>query len=66
MVLPTVVSLITDADDSTCAVAVAAAEPRAGLPNVYMVDSPALPLPGTLLLDPAELCGPMTDHTNIE
>lgn len=65
MGLPTVVSLITDADDSTRAVAMAAAEPRAGLPNVYVVDSPALPLSGTLLLDPAELRGPMTDHANI-
>lgn len=49
------VSLITDADHSTCAVAVAAAEPRAGFADVNMVHSPALPLSCPLLLNPAEL-----------
>lgn len=51
-------SLITDADHSTCAVAVATAEPRAGLADVNMVHPPALPLPGPLLLNPAELGRP--------
>lgn len=63
---PTVVSLITDADHSTCTVAMAAAEPRAGLANVNMVHSPALPLSGPLLLNPAELGRPETNHTNIQ
>lgn len=52
------VSLITDADHSTCTIAVAAAEPWAGLPNVNMVHSPALPFSCPLLLNPAELCSP--------
>ncbi len=52
------VSLITDADHSTCAVAVAAAEPRAGLADVNVVHPPALPLSGPLLLNPAELGSP--------
>lgn len=55
---PTMVSLITDADNSTCTVAVAAAQPRAGLANINMVHSPALPLSCALLLNPAELGSP--------
>lgn len=55
---PTMMSLITDADHSTCAVAMATAEPRAGLADVNMVHSPALPLSGPLLLNPAELGSP--------
>jgi len=53
-----VVSLITDADHSTCTVAVAAAEPRAGFTDVNIVHSPALPFSCPLLLNPAELGGP--------
>ena len=52
------VSLITDADHSVCAVAVAAADPRTGLADVNVVHSPALPLSCPLLLNPAELGGP--------
>ena len=52
------VSLITDADCSACTVAVAAAEPRAGLPDVNMVHAPALTLSCPLLLNPAELGSP--------
>lgn len=55
---PTMVSLITDADHSTCTVAVAAAQARAGLADINMVHSPALPLSCPLLLNPAELGGP--------
>lgn len=54
------VPLITDADHPARAVAVAAAEPRAGLADVHVVHPPALPLSGALLLDPAELGGPET------
>lgn len=57
------VSLITDADDSAGAVAVAAAQPRTGLADVDMVDSPALPLAAALLLEPAELRGPAAECT---
>lgn len=52
---PTVVSLVTDADHPASAVAVSAAEPRAGLANVNMVYCPAVTLSRPLLLDPAEL-----------
>lgn len=52
------VSLITDADHSTCTVAVAAAEPRASFTDINMVHSPALSLSGPVLLNPAELGGP--------
>lgn len=55
---PTMVSLITDADNSTCTVAVAAAEPRAGLSNVNMVHSPAVSLSCPLFLNPAKLSSP--------
>lgn len=57
------VSLITDADHSTCTVAVATAEPRAGLADVHMVHAPALPLSSPFLLNPAELGGPATNQT---
>lgn len=57
------VSFITDADDSAGAVAVAAAQPRTGLADVDVVDSPALPLAAALLLEPAELRGPAAEHT---
>lgn len=60
---PTVVPLITDADHPARAVAVAAAEPRAGLADVHVVHPPALPLAGALLLDPAELGGPERNGT---
>lgn len=56
-VRPTVVSLIADADHSAGAVAVSAAEPRAGLADVNMIYGPALTLPAPLLLDPTELSG---------
>lgn len=55
---PTMMSLITDADHSTSTVAVATAEPRAGLSNVNMVHSPALTLSCPLFLNPAELSSP--------
>lgn len=58
LLMLTMVSLITDADHSTCTVAVAAAESRAGLSNVNMVHSPAVPLSCALFLDPAELSSP--------
>lgn len=51
-------SLITDADHTTCAVAMAAAEPRAGLADVNVVHSPALALASLFLLNPAELGRP--------
>lgn len=49
------VSLVADADQAASAVAVSAAEPRAGLANVNVIYRPALALSGPLLLDPAEL-----------
>lgn len=52
------VSFITDADHSVCTVAVAAAEPRAGLADVNVVHAPALTLSRPLLLNPAELGSP--------
>lgn len=52
---PTMVSLITDADHSTCTVTMATAEPGTGLSNINMVHSPALPLSCSLFLNPAEL-----------
>lgn len=51
----TMVSFITDADYSTCAVPMATAEPWASLANVNIVHSPAMPLSCSLLLNPAEL-----------
>lgn len=52
------VPLITNADYSTSTVAVATAEPRAGLADVNMVHCPALPLSCSILLNPAELGSP--------
>lgn len=56
------VSLITDADDSTGAVSVTAAQTRTGLADVDVVDSPALPLAAALFLEPAELRGPAAQN----
>lgn len=56
---PTMVSFITDADYSTCTVAMAAAKPGTGLSNVNMVHSPALTLSCPLFLNPAELGCPV-------
>lgn len=60
---PTLVSLITYADHSTGTVSVATAEPRTGLANVNMINSPAVPLSSPLLLDPPELGRPKANHT---
>lgn len=56
------VSLITDADHSAGAVAVATAQPWTRLADVDVVHAPALPLSAALLLQPAELRGPAADY----
>lgn len=55
--MPTVISFVTDADGSTGAVPVTAAQTRTSFPDIHVVYAPAVALAGGLLLNQAELRG---------